>query len=128
MLTTQEKKFFADTAWGVSELSACSKGRKGAVIVRDRKIASTGYNRRIITERDWEVSAIYDAIFSVKHEDMTEQILFSTYFPSFDDVKLIVSVGITSIYWFGETDNIQAVELLNFLPKNSIPLKITHLK
>jgi len=59
---------------------------------------------------------------------MTDSILFSTCFPTFDDMKLIVSVGVISVYFFGEIDDIKAVELSNNLPKNLMSLEIIHLE
>jgi len=127
MLTKNEKGFFADTAWGASRLSTCSE-RRGAVLVSGRSLQATGHNRKILKDKDWEISAIYDVIFSCRHINLTGFILFSTCFPSFNDMKLIISVGISTIYFCGNVDDIEAVELTNGLPKNNISLEIINLK
>jgi len=55
--------------------------------------------------------------------------LFSTYFPTIDDLKTIVSVGITSIYYLGEAeDKAEIKHFLNKLSEKSIPLEIIHLE
>jgi len=59
---------------------------------------------------------------------MTGFILFSTHFPNLDDLKLILSVGINSIYFFGEVNEIDAVELINKLVEFHISLEILHLQ
>ena len=127
MLKSKEKKFFADTAWGISRLSACPVQR-GATLIRDSQLTSTGYNRKIISSKQWEISAIYDAVFSAKHEDLSESTLFSTCFPAFNDMTLIIAVGVSTLYFFGEMGDLDTVELINELPKNKIPFEIIHLK
>ncbi len=127
MFTKSEKGFFANTARGASRLSTCPIQR-GAALIDGGQIQSAGHNRRIVKDKEWEISAIYDVIFSCCNKDLTGYALFSTCFPSLDDMKLIVSVGITYIYFFGKSDDLEAIELLNNLPKNRIPLEIIHLE
>lgn len=89
---------------------------------------AVGYNRKIVKGKSWEISAIYDALFSARQEDLTDCIIFSTIFPNLDDMKLMIAVGISSLYFFGEPGDLEVVELMNELPKNLIPLEIIHLK
>jgi len=61
------------------------------------------------------VSAIYDAIFSARDIDLTGSMIFSTYFPSLDEMKLILAVGISDLYFTGKIDHPDTVYLLNSL-------------
>ena len=127
MFTFEERKFFANTARGVSALSSCPT-KHGAVLVRGHKILSTGHNRRIIPASDrWESSAIFDAVFSARDTDLTGSALFLTYYPSLEDMKLLIAAGIIAIWFFGEITDTATVELSNSLPNASIPLEITQL-
>jgi hypothetical protein len=54
-------------------------------------------------------------------------VLFSTYFPSLNDMILVVSVGITSVYFMGEVDDTSAVDLINSTKENGIPLEMIKL-
>jgi deoxycytidylate deaminase len=60
--------------------------------------------------------------------DLTGASLFSTHFPDINDLKLIVAVGISKLYFFGGTTDHSAVELINNLAGASIPLEIIHLE
>ena len=124
MLTPEEKRFFADIALGASRLSRCDT-QKGAVLINGRQIQSYGFNRKIM---NWEISAIYDAIFGAKDVNMSNFVLFSNYFPHLNDMILIVSVGITIIYFFGDITDTEAVKFANGLKDESIPLEIINLK
>jgi deoxycytidylate deaminase len=127
MLSIEEKRFYANTAWGASSLSSCPT-KCGAVIARGDGLISSGYNRRLLKDKNWEISAIYDAILKARDIDLSRCTLFSTYFPSIDDLKLIVATGISTIYFFGIIDNQETVSLINNLNKESIPLELIHLK
>jgi len=59
---------------------------------------------------------------------MNNFFLFSTHFPSLDDMLLIISVGISVIYFFGEATDVKTVLFVNTLSKNSIPLEMVQLK
>jgi deoxycytidylate deaminase len=128
MLTDEEKRFFADTARGASNLSSCPV-KRGAVLTRGHKILSTGHNRRIIPEKEWETSAVFDAIFSARDVDLTGSFIFTTHFPDIEDTKLIITTGITYIYFFGSIPTLgdPVVELLNSLNSESILLEICQL-
>lgn len=123
MLTQREKNFFLQTARGASKISDFDT-KRGAVLVKGNKLLSTGYNRRLIKGQKWEISAIYDAIFSARDIDISDTFLFSTYFPDIDDMKLIITVGIKKLYFFGPIDNQDTVKLMNSLTQNLIPLEI----
>lgn len=123
MLGAQEKSFFIYTAIGARELSGCDI-KQGAVLIQDRKLLAYGFNKKIIKEEKWEISAIYDAIFGSRTESLIDATLFCTFFPSVDDIKLMVSVGIASLYLIGETGDAEAVYFINKLNAGGIPLEI----
>lgn len=113
MLSTIDKQFYSAIAWGACRQSDCSEG-KGAVLVRGSKVISIGHSRRILKDK-WEISAIFDAIFGSRDTDITGTILFSTYFPQIEDIKLITISGIKTVYFFGGQNDAQTVEFLHSL-------------
>jgi deoxycytidylate deaminase len=123
MLTTEEKTFFRATAGGAANLSACPI-KRGTVIARDHRILATGFNRRLIKTKDWEISAIYDAIFTAREADLSKSAIFSTYFPTMDDVKLMVATGVSTIYFSGEINDKNTVEMLNSLIEGGLGIEI----
>ena len=129
MLNPEEKFFFINIAIGARKLSGCNP-RRGAVLIRDRQILSHGYNRRIIKNEKWEINAIYDAVFGARGGDLTGTTLFCTYFPTVDDLILILSTGISSINFVGKiTDSDKdAVLFLNKITSAGIPLEIVELE
>lgn len=127
MLGPLEKSFFMHTAMGARELSSFEP-KRGAVLTKDKQLLSYGFNRRIIKNEGWEMSAVYDAIFGARSQDLSGAILFSTYFPSVDDFKLITSVGILSLNFTGIVEDVDSVRFLNAINSNSIPLEIIHLE
>lgn len=127
MLTPEEKSFFIEIAIGAIKLSGCSPGR-AAVLVRDRQILSHGYNRKIMKNEKWEISAIYDVIFGARQEDLTGTTLFCTYFPTVEDLMLIVATGVSSINFIGGITDKDAVFFLNKITGSGIPLEIVELE
>lgn len=92
---------------------------------------SYGFNRRIIKDSDnplWEVSAISDALYGARDRDITGAVLFSTKFPSLEDMRMVSAVGINSVYFFGEVNDTGSVALVNAMADNSIPLELVKLE
>ena len=130
MLTPETKRFFADIAKGASKLSGCAQ-KHGAVLIRGLDILSYGINRKVIKDSnnpDWEVSAILDALYGSRDKDISGAILFSTKFPSVEDMKMIAAVGISSIYFFGEVNDAGSVALVNAMADSHIPLELVKLQ
>ena len=126
MLTTEEKRFFTGTAVGAGRLSKCSE-QQGATLILGRRILSYGYNRKIIKNKAWEVSAISDTLFGARDQDITGAFLFSTYFPTIDDMKMIIVTGIIKVYFFGKVNNSDAVDLINNFNSSSNLLELIQL-
>jgi deoxycytidylate deaminase len=123
-----EKIFFIKSAIGAGELSECEPGH-GATIARHKQILSFGFNQKIIRGEQWELSAIQAAVLECKDLNLGDVSLFSTYFPTLDDLKMLVSVKITSVYYLGEAEDKSEIKhFLNKLCEKSIPLEIIHLE
>lgn len=123
-----EKHFFATTAMSVSGLSSLGE-RRGAVLVKEGKLLSVGYNRRIIAEeKDTEISAIYDAIFSSRDINLEGSYIFSSYFPEKEDLKLMVVTGVQKVYFLGKIDDQETTKLAGILIKKAIPLDFIQLE
>ena len=127
MFTKNEKSFFADVTWGASRLSACDP-KKGAVLINGHQIQSYGFNKSIIKNREWEISAIYDTLFGSTNINMSNFVLFTTCFPCLNEMVLIISVGISTIYFFGEITDVNSVKFVNSLKDAHIPLEIIKLE
>ena len=127
MLTDPEKTIFAGLALSIRELSGCPD-KQGAVLVQHHRVLAHGHNRRIIKDKEWEVSAIYDALYGARSLDIAGAILYSTYYPTLDEFKMIIATGIITLYFFGEPQNADTIKLLNALPAASIPLEIVRLQ
>ena len=108
MLSPKEKEFFASATWGAASLSSC--GRKhGAVLVgREYGTLSFGFNRTLTI--DLESSAIQELLLSGVPKGST---IFSTKFPSHDDMKLLLAANLLKIYFFGEVNDMDSVKLVN---------------
>jgi len=74
------------------------------------------------------MSAIFDAIFSTRDVNLKGTIIFSSYFPDINDMKLIVATGISMVYFYGEINNSETVEFLNSIESNHFPLEIFQLE
>lgn len=59
---------------------------------------------------------------------MTGAVLFSTCFPSLNDLVLILSVGISTVYFMGEINDAKAVDLINCTKEDGIPLEMIKLE
>lgn len=127
MLGSSEKSFFLHTALGAMELSGCTI-KQGAVLIQDRKLLAYGFNKKVVKKEKWEVSAIYDAIFGARTELLNDTVLFSTYFPSVDDIKLMVSVGVSTLYFMGSVEDPGAIHFINKLNEDLIPIQIIQLQ
>ena len=127
MLRTEEKKFYADTVWGASKLSRCSIQR-GALLVKGGYILTYGYNQKIVQSKDYELSAICKTMFEARDLDLSGSALFSTYFPPLEDMKLIISFRVPTVYFFGKVDDPYAVELTNKTAQEGLTLQLVQLK
>ena len=86
---------------------------------------ATGCNRLIVPGKKWEISAIYDAVFSARDLNLAGSHVFCNYFPDLDDVKLMAATGIASVYFSGKVTNQDAVALLNSLTDAGMPIEVT---
>lgn len=123
-MSPELKAFYISVCIEASRLSKCSE-LKGCCLAKGDRILSYGFNRQLIDDKKWEVSAIQDALFGVRDVDMTNAVIFSSCFPDLEDIKLIYATGIRSVYFMGETNKAETVEFLNSL---SNPLEIVKLK
>ena len=54
-------------------------------------------------------------------------VIFSTYFPSLNDMVLILAVGITTVYFMGNISDTKTVDLINSTKENGISLEMIKL-
>jgi deoxycytidylate deaminase len=127
VFSPEEKRFFAAICLNAKSLSSC-KEPKGAALIQGRKILSYGYNKTIIKDKPWEMSAIFDAIFGTISADISGSVLFSSYFPDINDLKLICSSGVSVLYFFGKITDTDSVEFLNSTKDSPISLEVLQLE
>jgi deoxycytidylate deaminase len=82
----------------------------------------------LIKGEKWEVSAVYDTMFAARDVDLSGSDLFCSYFPTVDDLKLIISVGIKNLYFLGKIDDKESVSLLNSFDKSRKILEVIQLE
>ena len=128
MLSPEEKAFFIRTALGASLLSGCDI-KQGALLVRDRKILSYGFNRKIDANGRWPINAVYDAIFGASSDQLQGSTLFCTYFPTLDEFKMLVAIGVSSINFSAEITKADS-ETIHFINDiaNTYPFEIIQLQ
>jgi deoxycytidylate deaminase len=127
MFTEREKSFFIGIATAAADLSNSDKLKQGAVIVTpDKKINSYGYRIHPIESELWEISAIHNACSL--GTTIPGNVLFSTDFPSREDIQQIILKGITTIYFLSEIGDSEAVRFRNHLKKTGYPLEIIQLQ
>lgn len=144
------KETFMKAAVLVAEHSTCSKIKVGAILVKDRRIISTGYNGTFSkcghccdifdeisskspehTEwaRKYEVHAeinclLYAALNNVSPEGAD---LYVTYSPCVDCAKAIITSKIKNVYYLNDFRDLEGVYLLReFLTIEKINLEGKH--
>lgn len=76
----------------------------------------------------WTISGVYDTLFGARDLDLSGSVLFCTQFPTLEEMKLIVSAGIESVYFFGQVSDPETAKFANSLTKASIPLELIRLE
>lgn len=97
------------------------------MLVRDRRILSYGFRKKLIADKPWEISAVYDALFGARIDDLSGSYLFTTAFPDQQDMILIVSVGIASLHYLGKIEDMAAVQIANSLAEAKVPMEVVHM-
>jgi deoxycytidylate deaminase len=127
MFSAEEKRFFIGVALGTRDLSKCEI-KQGAIIVdRNKSILSYGYNVRIMDNADYYISAVENTILSLSKKSV-DLVLFSSYFPKLNDMRLVVSCGIQVVYFMGNIDDPDCAKFANALTEHSIPLELRKLQ
>ena len=126
---------YMDVAERFAQLSSATRLQVGAIVVKDDRIISIGYNGM---PSGWdnvceeEVYSDYDDTYHLKtkpevlhaeanalmklagsHESGKDATLFCTHTPCIDCAKLIYQAGITTVYYKNEYRSTQGVEFLN---------------
>jgi dCMP deaminase len=112
----------------VGSRSTCNRRRVGALLVRDRRIISLGYNgnpsKMPHCDHHYEEEVCTTAVhaeantiaFAAKHGISTwGAILYSTDVPCLDCAKLIINAGIGRVIYFREYRNDHGKDLLKIL-------------
>ncbi len=122
-------KYFMDIAHEVAKRSTCERAQVGAVIVRDKRILTTGYNGsprglphcsevgclmdngHCVRTLHAEQNAIIQAAL---HGVITEgAIIYVTHQPCFNCAKTIINAGISEIVYGKEYRDDRSLDFLN---------------
>lgn len=131
---TPHQKFFIGTAKLASNLSKAQRTKVGAVIVKDGRIISTGYNGMpsgsnnccenilpdgtLVTKKEVihaEANAIYFCARNGISTDKTE--LYLTMSPCINCALAIIQAGIKRVYYINDYRDLSGV---NFLKENNV--------
>lgn len=128
-------EYFMQIARLVASRSTCIKRKVGAVIVKDKRIITTGYNgppsdfphcteetclRLNIPsgeqqERCWGLHAEQNAIIqaAIMGVSIKEGTVYCTHQPCIICTKMLINVGIKRIVFAGEYPDLLAIEMIN---------------
>lgn len=116
-----------EMAWAVAGRSTCDRLNVGALIVRDSRVISTGYNGNVsgaahcshkYSKPDQPCTSAVHAeanalVFAARHGVAVHNAdLFSTHQPCLNCAKLIINAGITRVYFEKEYRLHDGLELL----------------
>jgi len=130
-MTNNKIRFYMDLAEHVARQATCPRASVGAVIVRDDRVLSMGYNgspRKIphcrdagcwIQERDGTKSCVRavhaeaNAVANAAYMGMATRggVVFATHYPCVQCLKLIINAGIEEIYYARDYDDKRARSL-----------------
>lgn len=117
---------YMDTAERFAQLSSAKRLKVGAVVVKDHRIISIGYNGTpsgwdnvceddIMTTKDEVIHAEANAILKLakSNEGGDGAVLFCTHAPCVDCAKLIYGSGINKVYYRNQYRDSSGLEFLN---------------
>lgn len=110
------RQYYLDITQRVASLSTCKRANVGAVIVKDNKIISTGYNGSVRgTEHCTDVGCLMvdnhcmrclhaevNAIAFAEKDDLKRATLFCTHKPCLSCFNLLAQVGITDVVYLND--------------------------
>ena len=118
MMKTMSKwdDYFVDIVSAVSKLGSCNRAKVGAVIVKDKRIISTGYNGSpsgtdscndvgclmIDGHCKRTIHAEVNAVLHGDRRDLVGSTLYCTHLPCHDCTKTICQVGIKEVVYLNE--------------------------
>lgn len=128
-------EYFMSIAHLVSMRSPSTKLRVGAVIVKDSRIISTGYNgfpsgrsHTSISIHDHEMNTIHAEINAIcdaakRGVEIDNSSIYITHYPCIHCLKSIISSGIKEIYYYQDYKNNEySKKLLDYLLDTNIKL------
>ena len=74
------------------------------------------------------MSAAADALFGVRDLDLHGTCLFLTHFPKIEDMKMILAVGVGTLYFFGNVNDPESIDLANSLSSTTLSLEMVKLE
>ena len=108
--------YFVEIVQAVSKLGSCNRAKVGAVIVKDKRIISTGYNGSpsgtgscndvgclmIDGHCKRTIHAEVNAVLHGDRRDLVGATLYATHLPCYDCSKIICQVGIKEVVYLNE--------------------------
>ena len=132
MIKNKFIQFYKEVARSTSHLSYARRTKVGAIIVKDDRIISYGYNGTPAGEdnnceylhsngydlvtKDCVIHAEDNALRKLEGEDLTNASIFITLAPCINCAKLIINSGITNLYY---EEIYRSLDGLHHLEKNS---------
>lgn len=108
--------YYIEVTEAVSKLGSCPRARVGAVVVKDKRIISTGYNGSpsgtdhcddvgclmIDNHCKRTIHAEVNAILHADRNDLIGATLYCNYLPCLECTKVIAQVGIKEVVYLNE--------------------------
>lgn len=112
MTRATRNQMLMSMAWSVADRSTCSRLNVGAVIARDGRVISSGYNGNLVGMDHCDHTSSSEPCTSAVHAEANAILfaarygtavegayLFTTHEPCLDCAKLIVNAGITAVIY-----------------------------
>lgn len=131
-MSTDKIRFYMDLAFHVGKQGTCPRASVGAVIVRDDRVVSVGFNgsprhtphckdagcwmqerggkQSCVRAAHAEANAVCNAAYT--GVSVMGGVIYSTHFPCVHCVRLIINAGIKKIYYTIPYDDEKSIEML----------------
>ena len=120
-MDARERNFYARQVLELRGMSECSSPRSAIVVRSKWGIISTAYSSYILpVSKKYERSPVATAVLAF-FQDIGQPVvhpreapvLFSSYFPSYEDFMLLMYTRIRTVYYMGDIENPKTVQFLN---------------
>lgn len=120
-MDTRWRDFYAKALWESRKLSE-HEHPEAALIIREDSCFCLSIKNAIFNGKSFYNSPIQDVILKYVgvYKESVPAAIFTSYFPTYNELLLILEAGIHTIYFFGDITDPEASKLLNYIKKEDI--------